>query len=177
VLDPEHLTGLVRRLRRSPILPKGAGVEVALGRQAIERLLPHRPPMLLVDGIEAVDLSQQAVRGTRALQASDLGFAGHFDDAAIYPGVLTVEAMGQLALTLLHFIDGQTTVVLPDAAPARVRATHIHHATFLAPLVPGDRVTLHAQVVESGMTLIAAGQAYKNETLAAFAISEVYVDE
>jgi 3-hydroxyacyl-[acyl-carrier-protein] dehydratase len=177
VIEHEQLAALVRRLRRTAILPAGAGVDVAFGRSAIERLLPHRPPMLLVDGIEAVDLEQQSVRGSRSLNAADLGFAGHFDEGPIYPGVLTIEAMGQLALTLLHFVGAHTTEVPADAAPVRVRATHIHHATFLAPLVPGDRITLHAQVVESGMTMIAAGQAYKNDTLAAFAVSEVYIDE
>jgi 3-hydroxyacyl-[acyl-carrier-protein] dehydratase len=177
VIEHEQLAAIVRRLRRAAILPEGSGVEVTFGRPALERLLPHRPPMLLVDGIEAVDLAQQAVRGSRRLAASDLGFAGHFDEGPIYPGVLTIEAIGQLALTLLHFVGAQTTDVPAEAAPVRVRATHIHHATFLAPLVPGDRLTLHAQVVESGLTMIAAGQAYKNDTLAAFAVSEVYVDE
>ncbi len=176
VLDPDELAALMRRLRRGPLLPRGAGVEVALGRTALEQLLPHRPPMLLVDAIEAVGLTQQAVRGTRLLHASDLGFAGHFEDGAIYPGVLTIEAIGQLALTLLHFVGAQTTEVPADAVPARVRATHIHHATFFSPLTPGDRLTLHAQVVDYSLTMVAAGQAFNNGTLAAIAVSEVYVD-
>lgn len=177
MLEPDRLMEIVRQLRRAAIVPPGSGVGVMLGADALHRLLPHRPPMLLVDAIDAVDLDRGAVRGWRELRASDLGFAGHFDDGAVYPGVLTIEAMGQLSLTLLHFLGGRTTAVPRETVPPRVRATHIHHATFLAPLVPGDRVTLHAQVMESDFTMIAAGQAYKGDTLAAFAVSEVYVDE
>lgn len=175
MLAPDTLAGLVRRLKREPLVP--GGTPVAHGRPALERLLPHRAPMLLVDGVDAVDLAIGGVRGHRDLRADDLGFAGHFPGQAIYPGVLTIEAMGQLGLTLLHFAGRQTVDVDASVTPAGVRAIHIHHASFLAPFQPGDRMTLHAAVVEHGFTLVAAGQAWRGDTLAAFAISEVYIDE
>jgi 3-hydroxymyristoyl/3-hydroxydecanoyl-(acyl carrier protein) dehydratase len=133
--------------------------------------------MLLVSGIDVVDLDAQAVRGHRTLRADDLGFAGHFPGDAIYPGVLLIEAMGQLAITLLHFAGGQTTSVPPDVIAPRVRATHIHHATFLEPTRPGDELTLHAAVVSNDYTMIAAAQVFTRGTLAAYAVAEVYVDE
>jgi hypothetical protein len=59
-----------------------------------------------------------------------------------------------------------------------VRALHIHRATFLAPFRPGDTMALHAQVVAGdALAVVAAGQAWNNGTLAAFAISELYLDE
>jgi len=173
----DAFTALLRQLRREPLVPAGTGTAVAHGRAALERLLPHRAPMLLVDGVDVVDLGAGRVRGYRRLAETDLGFAGHFPGQAIYPGVLTVEAMGQLGLTLLHFAGRQTADVAPSIVPAEVRAIHIHHASFLAPFRPGDTMTLHAAVVEHGMTLVAAGQAWLGDTLAACAISEVYVDE
>jgi 3-hydroxymyristoyl/3-hydroxydecanoyl-(acyl carrier protein) dehydratase len=133
--------------------------------------------MLLVDGIDIVDLDGQAVRGHRAIRRSDVGFDGHFDGEPIYPGVLLIETMGQLGLTLLHFSSSRAINVPASAIPPRVRATHIHYAAFLAPVIPGDQLVLHAQVVDSGLTTIAAGQAFKSGTLAAYAVSEVYVDE
>jgi hypothetical protein len=89
--------------------------------------------------------------------------------------VLVVEAMGQLAFTLIHFACGQRLDVPHDVAPPRARAVHIHGATFIEPFTPGDTMTLHAQVVERDATMLIVGQAWKNDTLAAFAVLEMYV--
>lgn len=178
MLPADELIALVRRLKKAPLLPEGAGTQVRHGRSVLEDLLPHRDAMLLVDAIDTVSLPARAVRGRRRLDSRDPGFAGHFPDAAVYPGVLVVEAIGQLGLTLLHFVGEATTDAPRKRRSRRVRAVHIHRATFLAPFVPGDTMTLHAQVVESDeLTMVAAGQAWKDGTLAAFAVSEVYLDE
>jgi 3-hydroxymyristoyl/3-hydroxydecanoyl-(acyl carrier protein) dehydratase len=134
--------------------------------------------MLLVDTIDAIDVSGRAARGRRYLAPDDPGFAGHFPGDPIYPGALVVEAIGQLGLTLLHVTAAGIAGVLAQGQSCRVRAVHIHRATFLAPFTAGDTMTLHAQVVEDdGLTMIAAGQAWNGDRLAAFAVSEVYLDE
>lgn len=178
MLDADALAAIVRRLKKQPLVADGHGVRVDYPRHIIEHLLPHRGPMLLLDGIDAVDLDTRAVSGHRRLLAADPGFDGHFPGDPVYPGVLVVEAIGQLGLTLVHFAGAMTTAAPVDAGQHRVRAVHIHRATFLAPFAPGDTMQLQAQVVDGDeMTMIAAGQAWKNGTLAAFAVSEVYLDE
>ena len=177
MLSPDDVAVLSRRLKKLPLV-SGTGVKMSYDRHVVERLLPHRGPMLLVDGIDAVDLDARAVRGFRRLEADDPGFNGHFPGDPVYPGVLVVEAIGQLGLTLLHFDAAGNTGVPEEVPPRRVRAVHIHRATFLAPFVPGDTMTLHAQVVDGDdVTMVAAGQAWNRGTLAAFAVSEVYLDE
>jgi 3-hydroxyacyl-[acyl-carrier-protein] dehydratase len=173
----EWLPDAIRGIRRRPIVADGAGVAVSVGIAEIARLLPHRPPMLLLESIDVVDLDARAVRGRRTLRSEDLGFDGHFPGDAVYPGVLLIEMMGQLGITLLHFVGGHTTIAPADAVPPRVRATHIHHATFLAPTRPGDELTLHAAVVSNDLTMIAAAQVFTRGTLAAYTVAEVYVDE
>jgi 3-hydroxyacyl-[acyl-carrier-protein] dehydratase len=177
VLDPAALLQMIRTAKRGPLVPAQAGSPVSIGLPALERLLPHRPPMLLVDGVDRVDLAGGGVVGHRALRPADLGFHGHFPGDPIYPGVLVVEAMGQLGITLLHFAGEQRLDVPDDAAPRKVRATHVHHAAFIASFQPGDTMTLQAQVAHNDYTLIAIGQAWKGETLAALSICEVFVDE
>ena len=57
--------------RRSLFTPGSTTQTVELGRPAIERMLPHRDPFLMVDRIVRVDLEQEAVEGERVVAADD----------------------------------------------------------------------------------------------------------
>ncbi|MBQ9881143.1 MAG: 3-hydroxyacyl-ACP dehydratase FabZ, partial [Synergistes sp.] len=68
----------------------------------ILEFLPHRYPFLLVDRIEKiVDTDDvKEVTGYKNVTYNEPFFQGHFPDEPIMPGVLILEAMGQVGAVL-----------------------------------------------------------------------------
>ena len=76
-----------------------------LDKKAIESLLPHREPMLLIDKLINIVHLKSA---TAVMYVKKNGFyvQGHFPGQPVMPGVLIVEAFGQAAAALTaHGID------------------------------------------------------------------------
>src|SRR2546422_11695238 len=79
----------------------------ALDSRGIQRILPHRYPMLMVDRVLEIVGDTRAV-GIKNVTFNDIFFQGHYPGTPIMPGVLIVEAMAQLGGILLSQKLGHT---------------------------------------------------------------------
>lgn len=76
-----------------------------LDNRELRRWLYHRPPFLLLDRILELEPKKRAV-GVKCVSCLDPYFAGHFPHEPIFPGVLVVEALAQLAAVAEGYAAG-----------------------------------------------------------------------
>lgn len=88
--------------------------ELSLGPDVVGRLLPHRRPFLMVDRIRAFTRDPRpALEASRLVSANEAVFEGHFPGLHLWPGVYTIEGLGQ-SCYLLNLL-----VLLQDGWAAR----------------------------------------------------------
>jgi 3-hydroxyacyl-[acyl-carrier-protein] dehydratase len=126
----------------------------------IQKILPHRPPFLLVDAIVEMERLKSIV-GIKNVTINEDFFRGHFPGKPIMPGVLIVEAMAQTGgLLLLQEIEDREKKLLYFVA--------IDDARFRRPVVPGDQLRIEVTVLTWRSTFCKlAGKASVNGDLAA----------
>jgi 3-hydroxyacyl-[acyl-carrier-protein] dehydratase len=142
----------------------------SIGRQLtaddISRLLPHRFPFFMLDRVTALEpgVSAEAIKN---ISAADPVLAGHFPGRMIYPGVLLVECVAQLAAVIYGSAalsragEGTTGGGLAVDVAQRVGyLAEIKQAKFLRPVFPGDQVVVRAQTGSRlGALMAVTGQA------------------
>lgn len=147
-MTDEHITDapssakLLKRYSRKPLFEPGSLPPASYSREDVQELIPHRDPFLLIDRIEGFDPREARISGSRFLSPDDPVFKGHFPQKALFPGVLQVEAAGQLGLCMHALIQRESG---ETPAGLNALASRILGAVYLAPLSPRQTVTVLAQ--------------------------------
>ena len=108
---------------------------------AIQKIIPHRYPFLLVDSIDILEEGKRAV-GTKCVTVNEPFFQGHFPGMPIMPGVLIVEALAQTACVMLMSKGGLENKIAYFLG--------ISEAKFRNPVTPGHVLQLRVDVLKLG---------------------------
>ena len=144
-----------------------------LNKSQIEKLLPHRDPMLLIEELHNIKKLFSAT-GVVNVKKDSFFVNGHFPDQPVMPGVLIIEAFGQTAAALTaHGIDKSTY------ENKLVFLMGIEKARFRNPVIPDCKLLLSIEAIRShGRVWKYKGQAFVDEKLMADAIwSATIVDK
>jgi UDP-3-O-[3-hydroxymyristoyl] N-acetylglucosamine deacetylase/3-hydroxyacyl-[acyl-carrier-protein] dehydratase len=108
--------------------------------QKLMEYLPHRYPMLLVDRIIEVDRGKRIV-GIKNVTINEPFFQGHFPGHPIMPGVLIIEAMGQVGgLLLMDAVENPEEKV--------VYFMSLDNVKWRRPVTPGDQIIFEVEMLQ-----------------------------
>lgn len=113
-----------------------------LDSRAIQKILPHRYPFLLVDKIIEL-VPRERIVGIKQVTVNEPFFQGHFPGEPVMPGVLQIEALAQVGaiLALREFEDRDNRIPFFSG---------IENARFRRPVVPGDTLVLEVTALRIG---------------------------
>ena len=107
---------------------------------AIERILPHRYPFLLVDRVTEFEANKRIV-GIKNVTINEPFFQGHYPGHPIMPGVLIIEAMAQVGgLLLMDAVENPEDKV--------VYFMSLDNVKWRRPVTPGDQITFEVEMLQ-----------------------------
>ena len=112
-------------------------VTTPFGREAIEEILPHREPFLLLD--EVLELRPgEGATARKTVRADEWYLRGHFPERPVMPGVLIVEALAQ---------TGAVAVLSEEENRGRLALfAGIDECRFKRVVEPGDVLELRCEL-------------------------------
>jgi UDP-3-O-[3-hydroxymyristoyl] N-acetylglucosamine deacetylase/3-hydroxyacyl-[acyl-carrier-protein] dehydratase len=117
-----------------PLAAEGGAMDI----EQIMKLLPHRPPFLMVDRILKVEGNK--IVGVKNVTMNEAYFQGHFPGHPIMPGVLQLEAMAQVAgLLLLQQVEFANQLAYFMSA---------EEVKWRRPVVPGDALIIEVEMTK-----------------------------
>ena len=105
---------------------------------AIQRILPHRYPFLLVDRVTEF-IPGERIAGVKLFPLNDESIQGQFPTAPIVPSGILLEMVTQLGAILV--------LGRPQMADKIAVILQIPSARMFAPILPGDALRVVAEVV------------------------------
>lgn len=169
---------LAKKYRRNPIVEENSPTAEVLnyGQDKIQKLIPHRKPFLLLDRIDQIDHKKQTIIGSRWIDPKDPVFEGHFPDYSIYPGVLQIEMIGQLAISFYALNKSKEIKTSHDDSFFNVRVLKIYHTLFQHEVLPKDSIRILAQVLDfDEYKFKGIGQIQKGNEICTIAIGEFFI--
>ncbi|WP_311408010.1 3-hydroxyacyl-ACP dehydratase FabZ [Liquorilactobacillus uvarum] len=103
----------------------------------IQKIIPHRYPMLLIDRVDELVPGEMAV-ARRNVTIHEEVFNGHFPSNPVMPGALIVEALAQTGAVAL--------LTLPDFKGKTAYFGGIKDAKFRRVVRPGDTLRLEVKL-------------------------------
>ena len=144
-----------------------------IDKKIIEKLLPHREPMLLIDRLVNI-VPLKSATAIVNVKKGKFFFDGHFPGQPVMPGVLIVEAFGQAAAALTaHGIDPK------EYKDKLVYLMSVEKARFRNPVMPDCKLLLKIEAIRShGRVWKYKGEAFVDDKKMADAIwSATIVDK
>jgi 3-hydroxyacyl-[acyl-carrier-protein] dehydratase len=115
----------------------------SLSKDQIKELLPHRDPMLLLDGLIDIKKLHSATAIVNVTKESFF-VQGHFPGEPVMPGVLIVEAFGQAAAALTAAGIDKSTY-----ENKLVFLMTVDKARFRSPVIPDCKLELNIEAIRS----------------------------
>ena len=115
----------------------------SISKEEIQKLLPHREPMLLIEKLINI-VPLKSATAIVNVKKGKFFFDGHFPGQPVMPGVLIVEAFGQAAAALTaHGIDPK------EYENKLVYLMSVEKARFRNPVIPDCKLELNIEAIRS----------------------------